>query len=250
MTTNIYILKLKNDNYYVGKTKNVNKRFQEHLSGSGSSWTQMHKPLEIIKIIPNASIFEEDKQVKELMSIHGINKVRGGSYTKIELSQEEKQILQKEIWGAKDLCTRCGNDNHFVKDCYAKIDIDGNKIEDIYEEIITWMCEYCDKEYEDEKECEKHQKKCKTSKQKNTNYCKRCGYKNHNENNCYATTHKKGYEIYDSDIITDSDDECCAVLDIVENTIKQTNKCFKCGRNGHYANNCYAVKHIKGYYLD
>jgi len=25
--------------------------------------------------------------------------------------------------------------------------------------------------------------------------------------------------------------------------------CFRCGREGHYANSCYASKHIRGYYL-
>jgi hypothetical protein len=50
--------------------------------------------------------------------------------------------------------------------------------------------------------------------------------------------------------ITDSDDECSLVLDVVDNTIKHMNVCFKCGREGHYSNTCYATKHIKGYYLD
>ncbi len=29
-----------------------------------------------------------------------------------------------------------------------------------------------------------------------------------------------------------------------------SNKCFKCGHNGHYSSNCYASKHKKGYYID
>ena len=230
MTTNIYILKLKDNNYYVGKTKDVNKRFQEHISGNGSSWTKKHEPKEIIKVINDCSSFEEDKQVKELMSIYGIDKVRGGTYTKIDLTKEEKDILQKEIWAAKDLCTRCGNSNHFVKDCYAKTDINKNKIE---EEIIMWICECCDKEFEDIKECEKHVKICKPKNNKRC--CKRCGRQNHNENNCYASIHIDGNQIDDSsdDSNDDSNDELC----------------FRCGREGHFANDCYAKKHLKGYYI-
>ncbi len=243
MSTNIYILKLQDNNYYVGKTKDVHKRFQEHISGNGSSWTKKYKPIKIVKVIKNCSPFEEDKQVKELMSIHGIDKVRGGSYTKIDLLQEEKDTLQKEIWAAKDLCTRCGNSNHFIKDCYAINDINNNKIED--KEIVVWICEHCNKEFEDMTKCEKHETICK--QKSNKKCCKRCGRQNHNDNNCYATTHIDGYEL---DEITDSDDECSLVLDIVENTIKQINTCFRCGREGHYANNCYASKHIKGYYIN
>lgn len=26
-------------------------------------------------------------------------------------------------------------------------------------------------------------------------------------------------------------------------------KCYRCGRSGHFSSNCYASKHVKGYYL-
>lgn len=169
--TNIYILKLENNNYYVGKSNDVQKRYIEHLSGNGSSWTKLHKPIEIIKTIPNSSVFEEDKIVKELMSIYGINRVRGGTYNRIELTTQEKNFINKEIWGATDACTRCGRQNHFVKDCYASTDINGNTIyeydesdesdeSDEYDECF-WYCEYCKKEYDDKYEYDKHEKCCK-----------------------------------------------------------------------------------------
>ena len=49
MTTTIYILKLNNNKYYVGKTnRTVNDRYQEHLDGNGSIWTKKYKPQSII----------------------------------------------------------------------------------------------------------------------------------------------------------------------------------------------------------
>ena len=78
MTTTIYILQLNNDKYYVGKTnKLLNDRYKEHLDGIGSFWTKKYKPLSIIKQIENSSPFDEDRYVKEYMSIYGIENVRG-----------------------------------------------------------------------------------------------------------------------------------------------------------------------------
>ena len=64
MTTNIYVLRLRSGKYYVGKTDNVEKRFQDHMSGSGASWTRKYKPIAIERVIKNASHFEEDKVTK------------------------------------------------------------------------------------------------------------------------------------------------------------------------------------------
>lgn len=50
------------------------------------------------------------------MDKYGINNVRGGSYSRLELTQEEINVLQKELWGANDLCFLCGQ-QHFIKDC-------------------------------------------------------------------------------------------------------------------------------------
>lgn len=119
--TNIYILKLKNNKYYVGRTsKDINERFAEHLLGSGSQWTSLNYPINVLEIIPNCDAFDEDKYVKINMAKYGIDNVRGGSYTKINLTQQEINVLKQEIFGSSNKCFKCGSSDHYAKNCYVK----------------------------------------------------------------------------------------------------------------------------------
>jgi len=137
----IYVLRLKGGRYYIGKSNNVMNRYKQHLNGSGSAWTRKYKPVSVEKTIHNVSPFEEDKITKEYMSTYGIDKVRGGSYVEIKLSEFHMAALHMEIWAANDLCTQCGRSGHFVKDCYATTD--ASKIEyEESEESEEWCCEY------------------------------------------------------------------------------------------------------------
>ena len=158
----IYILNLQSGRYYIGKSNDVIKRYNQHFNGNGSAWTKKYKPISIEKIIENVSAFEEDKITKEYMSIYGIDKVRGGSYVQMELSDFHIECLNMEIWGANNKCTRCGRSNHFIKNCYAQIDISGNKIEE--------------DSSDDEEEG-----------------CYRCGRSGHYSSDCYARKHISGY---------------------------------------------------------
>lgn len=117
MTTNIYILKLEKQKFYVGKTENVSRRYQEHVNGTGSTWTKKYKPVSLEKVISNASPFDEDKYVKEYMSKYGIDNVRGGAYVTEMLTGAQRDILSKEIRAATDCCTKCGSKTHWLKDC-------------------------------------------------------------------------------------------------------------------------------------
>lgn len=133
--TSIYVLQLEKGKYYVGKSENLQVRFQEHKQGTGSSWTRTYKPIRILKKIPIESNFEEDKVTKEYMAKYGIENVRGGSYVTKHLSEEDQSILQKEIWGATNKCTRCGRTGHFVANCYASTDISGGCLDESEDEV-------------------------------------------------------------------------------------------------------------------
>ena len=124
MTTTIYILKLNNSKYYVGKTnRKVNERYQEHLEGIGSFWTKKYKPLSIVKQIENSSPFDEDRYVKEYMAMYGIDNVRGGSYNQEELNSETIKFLRNELRTSNNECYKCGSTSHFVSECdYISID--------------------------------------------------------------------------------------------------------------------------------
>lgn len=160
----IYIIKLEKNKYYIGKTRNIEKRWEEHLTGNGSGWTKKYKPTSLITTIKSTSQFDEDKYVKEYMAKYGIDNVRGGTYSNIVLDANSIAVLEKEIWHSKNLCTRCGRDSHYIKECYAKTDVDGAIIDDATDKkkkdkpVIRkvakkarqkdWSSNECDSEYE------------------------------------------------------------------------------------------------------
>ena len=196
----IYILKLREGKYYIGKTKNVEKRFNEHIAGNGSGWTKKYKPISLIKSIVSTSYFDEDKYVKEYMAKYGIENVRGGTYSNIDLDANCISVLQKEIRHSKNLCTRCGRDTHFIKDCYAKTDSNDNIIVDA-----------------------KSKEKDTVSKYNKIKYA-------------YKANNKESSEDDDND--NDNDDEYLNVKN-KKNVRKPLKPCDICGLKGHREVNCY-----------
>lgn len=194
MSTNIYVLCLKNGKYYVGKSENPAQRIQEHYNGKGSTWTRKYKPISVVQVIENVSPFDEDKITKQYMAKYGIDNVRGGSYVSETLDDIQYESVTREIWAAKDCCTMCGRKGHYIKDCFARTDIYGNGIE-----------------YEDEPQTQSlasHKRQSASSGGGSSNSCYRCGRKGHYADSCYARTTTKGYYIDsdDSDDFYDSDD--------------------------------------------
>jgi predicted GIY-YIG superfamily endonuclease len=85
----LYILKLKDDKYYIGITLNLNQRLAQHFSGEGSQFTKKYKPLEVLKVIYNNDINEEyeNNLTLEYMEKYGWENVRGGYYTRLVIKK-------------------------------------------------------------------------------------------------------------------------------------------------------------------
>ena len=124
----LYVLRLRENKWYVGKTNDVQKRYQEHQNGNGSQWTSIYKPMALEKVRKIESPFDEDKMVKEYMGRYGIDNVRGGSYCQEHLPQNTISHLQREIAGANDACLTCGRQGHFANQCYARTHVDGTRL--------------------------------------------------------------------------------------------------------------------------
>ena len=165
----LYTLQLKDGKYYVGKTTDVKKRFKEHQSGSGAAWTREHIPLRLLECRPLKDEHDENNTTKNYMKKYGIENVRGGSYTQLELPTHTRTVIENEIRGNTGACFRCGEQGHFARNCKSQV----------------WSCEDCGNNYVSKQEalecCEEED-----------DVCRRCGRDSHTENECYAYSDVNG----------------------------------------------------------
>ena len=95
--TDVYVLKLENGNYYVGKTDRGEKRLKEHVKGRGAEWTKMHKPEKIHAYYRNAGDSGEKKVFNQMVKKYGAKKVRGAHFTKRKASAAELRKMEESV---------------------------------------------------------------------------------------------------------------------------------------------------------
>ncbi len=136
----IYILELEQNKYYIGKSNNIELRINSHFINNGSEWTQIYKPIKVIDIINNCDDYDEDKYVFKYMNLYGIDNVRGGSFSKLEICNEYKLVIQHILYSTNNLCYVCKEFGHFGKNCSKKIITNNIQITNITNPIICTRC--------------------------------------------------------------------------------------------------------------
>ena len=136
----IYILLLKNNKYYVGKptTPNFSINYNFNLNNSkwtnnlnDDEWTIKYKPVKVLKVIPDCDNFDEDKYTIMYMNKYGIENVRGGSFCELNLTLQNKTIIQKMLQTTSDVCFKSDTKEDYIieSDSY---DQNNNEINEKY----------------------------------------------------------------------------------------------------------------------
>jgi hypothetical protein len=117
----IYVLKLAENKYYIGKTSDFDRRIADHSTGRGSEWTKLYPYQYVIDSMNQTHAFTELAVTLKYMSEFGIDNVRGSIYCQVNLTSSQKDEILRHIRGEYDLCLSCGADDHFVKDCPGNV---------------------------------------------------------------------------------------------------------------------------------
>ena len=80
----IYVLKLVDDRYYIGRSQNIVQRIEDHFSGNGSVYTKKYKPLNVVEIVEEKTNDDERNKTIEYIEKYTWEKVRGYTWCRVE----------------------------------------------------------------------------------------------------------------------------------------------------------------------
>lgn len=124
------------------------EEWRKHRSPDNDvSWTNIYRPIDIFEVELQTCMFQVSERTEELMSIYGVDNVRGGEYSQVRLSQGMLRYLAAlldichrcpscnclaETEGS-EYCERCGRSGHHMIRCNEATDRDGTRLPSIEE---------------------------------------------------------------------------------------------------------------------
>jgi predicted GIY-YIG superfamily endonuclease len=101
-TPGVYVLRLRDDKYYVGQSDNKRRRIGEHREGrgEGTEFTKKHAVVEEIEPLTETMTNLNSWELKETltrMKEHGIENVRGSRWWQLVLQQNDIDGIKKEM---------------------------------------------------------------------------------------------------------------------------------------------------------
>lgn len=92
----VYVLRLQGDDhaenyYYVGFTQDLSKRLYDHFHGDGATWTKLHPPLHVMKILEGEKA-EERATTISMMKTYGWQTVRGYCWCSQHLKAPPREL--------------------------------------------------------------------------------------------------------------------------------------------------------------
>ena len=79
----LYVLKLEENKYYVGITRDLDERLSLHKDGEGARWTMLYPPVKVlfVKVYPTRKdALKAEDEATLILAKHGKD-VRGGQWT-------------------------------------------------------------------------------------------------------------------------------------------------------------------------
>jgi len=113
----IYILKLEEEKYYVGRSINVEKRLEQHFEKQASAWTRKYPVLDILEKIESSDEFDEMKYTLRMMGKFGIDNVRGGPFCEISFDPQKREFINSLLSFCSLRCRHCYSKEHFTEKC-------------------------------------------------------------------------------------------------------------------------------------
>lgn len=199
--------------------------------------TKLHRPTTKFTQIGVADEFEEDRQTLRLMKEHGIDRVRGGSFSQVTLDESKRKVIEGMLRSSDDSCFNCGEKGHFARWCSKKKEVAPKK------EIAVTTCGCCGRlwktlpisEHWSKRQCNFCEYIGYDMYEDGTGQCARCGRESHIHKRCYARMNVWGKP-------------CEDMIDLKKQE-RETGRCAKCGRESHTYKQCYAKTDRYGYRL-